>query len=114
MAEIWEESFDPDELKDYVRDWTNEMDATSDTIASATITIPASATVHTLAVQAGPTVFGSSKKVKVWFEATTPATLIAAINDGKFDDCRVAVDHSITTAGGRTLNETIYLKLENK
>jgi hypothetical protein len=108
MSLKWQAALDPNEKKDYVRDWSAEMDAETDTIASAQFVLPQSAQDATLTATS-VTIFDSSKKVRVWFEATDADTFRSA-----FLGKRIDVDHSITSTGGRRFNETIELKIREK
>ena len=105
MALKWTAPLDPDEKKDYVRDWTAELDALTDTISSAQFDLPQAVTDATLTAT-NVSIFDSSKKVRVWFEATNAATLRSTFAGNK-----VSVRHTITTVGGRRFNESIELKI---
>lgn len=80
-------------------------DRVNDTISTAQFVLPQAATDATLTAT-NVTVFDSSKKVRVWFEATNAVNFRAAYTGKSVD-----VDHTITTAGGRRFNETINLKV---
>lgn len=83
-------------------------DRETDTIESAQFVLPQSAQDATLTATS-VTIFDSSKKVRVWFEATDADTFRSA-----FLGKRIDVDHSITSTGGRRFNETIELKIREK
>lgn len=108
MALRWEAPFDPDEVKDYTRDWTAEMDARSDTLASVSFELPADAVAAGLTVQDAVR-DSTNKKAIAWFVSSNPALTLSSLGG-----TRVPVDHTIVTAGGRTLNETILLRVASK
>ena len=83
-------------------------DRETDTIATAQFVLPQSAQDATLAAT-NVTIFDSSKKARIWFEATNAETFRTA-----FSGKRIDVDHSITTTGVRRFNETIELKIREK
>src|SRR5689334_23379455 len=104
MAKEWPAPFDPADVKDYWRDWTPEMDATLDEVAQATFTLPQEALDATLqAFNVSPV---DGKKAVVWFRATDAAALRAQL-----PGTTIEVAHKIVTAAGRTLNETLRLKI---
>ena len=99
-------AFDPDEKKDFYRDWTPQMNADGDTISTATFVV--------LAPESGLGVVSSSvsldgKVAVAWFEALDKPTLAS------FAGTTLLVDHTIeTTPGGRIYNETIGLPIKIK
>ena len=101
----WFAVFDPNETKDYYRDWTAEMDAINDTIETVifSVTTPDSG----LAVQ-DQAVAATQKIAVVWFTAYDVDKLTAKA--GKY----ITIDHTITTIGGRVYNETLGLKIKEK
>jgi len=108
MSLSWPTVFDPDETKDYFRDWTNELTSIGDTISTVSFVLPTSATDAGLSVES--TDIDSTAMIAiVWFTSTDPDGVRAALVD-----TTVLVDHTITTSGGRTYNETIKLKVKEK
>ncbi|SRR5579883_2491662 len=107
MAHRWNAPFDPAERKDFVRDWSEEMEKSQDTISEVSFTLPADA------IAAGLQVVASEQQngvlAVVWFVASDASALLAA-----FDGKDVAVSHSITTAAGRVLHETCMLRIKGK
>ncbi len=106
MAQRWAAPFDPQERKDFSRDWGNEMAPSGDTLASAAWTLPADAQAAGLTI-AAQNIAGAV--AVVWFDASNPAALDAALSGQDIE-----ISHSITTTGGRTLHETIFLKIRDK
>ena len=98
-------TFDPGETKDYVRDWTAEMDAVSDTItatSAALVTENTGLSVGSVAIDA------SQKKVVMWLTASNATQLASLVGTV------VIIAHTITTAGGRFYKERIGLKIMRK
>ena len=99
-------AFDPDETKDYARDWTPQMDADSDTISNAAFVV---VTANSGLGVVSSSVDATSKIAVVWFSADDKPALVALAGT------TVLVDHTITTTpGGRTYNETIGLPIKIK
>lgn len=102
----WPAPFSPDEIKDYWRDWTPEMDATLDEVQQAEFTLSQAA------LDAGLQAFSvdqvDGKKAVVWFRAADPAGVRALVGT------TIEVRHRIVTAAGRTLSETLRLKIREK
>lgn len=105
MAKNWSSAFDPDEVKDYARDWTSEMNAISDTLDTIDFTI-----IDTdSGLQVDSTSIDATEKIAiVWFSSSDKVALTALANT------TVLIDHTITTVGGRTYNETLGLKIKIK
>lgn len=104
----WQAVWDPHEEKDYVRDWTAQMDADTDTIASPTFTLPAEALSAAMVVY-GVGIDASAKKAIFWVRSTNPTTTAAALEGQS-----IYIDHTIVTVEGRKYNETLVLKIESK
>jgi hypothetical protein len=105
MAKKWSAVFDPDEVKDYARDWTSEMNAISDTIDTVDFTVIDSAS----GLQVDSTEIDITEKIAVvWFSASDKIALTNLANS------TIEIDHTITTVGGRTYNETLGLKIKIK
>src|SRR5690348_17121848 len=103
MAHRWEPPFDPKELKDFTRDWSEEMAATSDTLATATWELPDDATAATLTV--ATSYLSNGVMAVMWLHATDPIAFAEA-----FEGKDIEVSHSITTTAGRTLHETCVVR----
>lgn len=93
MSRSWP-SKDPDDILDYVVDWTRRLDA-GDTISDAEFT---------LATDAGLTVQSSS------FTNTTATVWLINGNAGETASIRCRID----TAGGRRFDQTISLPIAEK
>lgn len=89
MADVFTK--DPDEVLDYVRDWTSILDG--DTIATSVWTVPAGITKTTDS------------------HTTTTATIWLS---GGTADVDYAVVNRITTAGGRTHDKTLTFNIRTK
>lgn len=100
-------AYDPDEIKDFTRDWTAEMDATEDTIAQAFFVLPQSALDASLEVMAS-SISQDGKRAIMWLRTTDPVAARDLLGT------KVAIDHTVQTAGGRTLNETLILTVKEK
>ncbi|MDX1531384.1 MAG: hypothetical protein R3362_07650 [Rhodothermales bacterium] len=101
--------FDPHEVKDYTRDWSNELSAVSDSIAAVgdvTFTPDAAATAAGLEIAL--TQLDGAKAI-MWLRAADPDALLAALGEQW-----ASVDHTVRTVGGRTLNETLQVWIAAK
>lgn len=98
-------AFDPDEKKDYYRDWTPQMDADEDTISTVGFVV---LTANSGLGIVSTSIDLTSKIAVVWFDATDKPTLLALAGT------TVLIDHTIETAGGRVYNETIGLPIKIK
>lgn len=91
MAEVWEAPKDPDDIKDYEVDWTARLPG--DTISTSTWSV---------AVGAGLVIDSSSHTntvTKVWLSAGTVGVTYELLN-------------RVETAGGRTYDQTMKLKVK--
>lgn len=105
MAKNWSAVFDPDEVKDYARDWTSEMNAINDTLDTIDFTVIDGDS----GLQVDSTSIDATEKIAIaWFSASDKVALAALANT------TVLIDHTITTIGGRTYNETLGLKIKIK
>lgn len=105
MFKKWQEPFDPDETKNYSREWNNEMDATQDTIVQSSFVIE---TPDTGIGVVDTSVDATGKIAILWLASTDkPLTRTKA---GSI----VLLNHTIVTTGGRTYNERIGLKIAEK
>lgn len=97
--------FDWKETKDYAIDWTPEMDRTSDTLATVNFDL---ITTSTGLAIASADIDATGKFARVWLTASDPTQLEALAGE------TVLIDHTVTTTGGRTLNQTVKLSIKDK
>lgn len=90
MALQWPNK-DPDEVLDYTIDWTARL--LEDTIASSLWIVPVGLTVTTQS--------NTTTTTTVWLSGGTLATTYQVLN-------------RIVTAGGRTMDQTVKLKIKTK
>jgi hypothetical protein len=96
MAIAWPEPKDPDEVLDYELDWSGRLDG-DDTIVTSTWTVPAGLTE-------GPdpdSVSDDGTKTVIWLSGGTLAANYDLLN-------------RVVTAGGRTMDQTVRLKVRAK
>ena len=106
MADAWEAKFDPDEVKDYARDWDDLLDG--DTIASSTWALPS--VTNGLTIDTTKPVNGqpfSDTVSTVWLKVTDPATNRAAF---VAKEAGYLLECTIVTAGMRTYQRSVKLK----
>ena len=84
---------DPDAVLDYFIDWQPKLDPVADTIATSTWTLPAGITLH----QQG----FSDTKTLIWLKNGTAGNTYA-------------IHNRITTAGGRTFDQTVTITVAEK
>jgi len=82
---------DPDEVLDYEIDWSDRLG--TDTIATSTYTVPAGITKNSST--------NDDTTTTVWLSAGTEGETYSILN-------------RITTAGGRTMDQTVKLKVKSK
>jgi hypothetical protein len=82
---------DPDEVLDYEIDWTSRLG--SDTIATSTWTVPTGLTSASNS--------STTTTATIWLSGGTTGTTYRVLNE-------------ITTAGGRTMDQTVTLKIADK
>lgn len=82
---------DPDEVLDYEIDWTSRLDG--DTISSSTWTVPDGLTSSSNT--------NTDSTVTIWLSGGTVGTIYRVMNE-------------ITTTGGRTMDQTVNLKISDK
>lgn len=97
--------YDWAETKDYAIDWTAEMVKTADELDTVDFTLitPTSG----LGI-ASSDVDVTKKFARVWF-VPEDVPLLQALAGQK-----VLIDHTVTTTGGRTLNQTVKLSIKDK
>lgn len=86
---------DPNDVLDYVVDWTARLDPDTDTIQSSSWIVPTGITRDTDLVMAG------NKKTKIWLSGGTAGTTYSFVN-------------RIVTTGGRTMDQTVKIKVKEK
>jgi hypothetical protein len=101
----WDAPLDPVELKDYVIDWSAEMTATSDTIATALFELPAEAVADGLSIDHQT---NTTTDMTVWLEVPNAGDRAAIVGKSYL------IEATITTAAGRTLNVSSKLSVVNK
>lgn len=104
MAIYWLSTLDPDEKGYFEVDWTDEMDAASDTINGTPTFTFIDASVYGLQTSAVSVLTGS-KKVGLYIDNSDPATNRANV----LANSPYLITHKITTAGGQTLQRVIGL-----
>jgi hypothetical protein len=82
---------DPDEVVDYRLDWSERLDG--DTILTSTWTVPAGITA--------PTQSNTTTTATLWLSGGTVGTLYTVLN-------------RITTAGGRTMDQSVRIRVKQK
>jgi len=88
----WERTKDPNEVVDYDRDWSDQMTDLSDTIVTSTWTVPSVITKDSSS--------NTTTRTKVWLSGGTSGETYTLLN-------------RITTAGGRTLDQSVKLKMKD-
>lgn len=104
MAIYWLSTLDPDEKGYFEVDWTDETDASSDTISGTPTFTFIDAQVYGLQAS-GVTILSGSKKVGVYFDNSDPATNRTDV----LANSPYLITHKITTAGGQTLQRVLGL-----
>lgn len=89
---IWERTKDPNEVVDYDLDWSDLMTDDTDTIATSSWTVPAGITKDSSS--------NTTTRTKVWLSGGTAGETYTLLN-------------RITTAGGRTLDQSVKLKMKD-
>lgn len=93
MALTWESSKDPNEVKDYELDWSDRLETASDTISTSAWSIVTDS--PTLVIDSSST---TTTVTKVWLSAGTDGTTYDLLN-------------RVVTAGGRTYDQTVKLRV---
>lgn len=88
-ALTWERAKDPDEIIDYLMDWSDELDA--DVITSSEWIVP-------VGITADDTTIFTNTTAKIWLSGGTAGENYAFVN-------------RVTTAAGRTLDRTAKLRV---
>lgn len=109
MAQKFAAPFDPQERKDYVRDWSEELTPLEDEIQTVTFTLPAAALTAGMVVDFTQ-ISADKKKAIVWIKSNDPTATTALAND----DTDIEINHHIITVAGREYDETLILKIRNK
>lgn len=92
MAKTWARSKDPDEVVDYDLSWADLMTDDTDTISSSTWTVPAGITKDSQS--------NTTTVTKVWLSGGTANVTYTLLN-------------RVVTAGGRTLDQSVKLKMKD-
>ncbi len=104
----WSAPYDPRERKDYAVNWSDELQATDDSIASVEFILPDEATNNH--IDAALSLKDSEgMKAILWLDCSDPDACLAALNGES-----ISIKHSITTTAGRELTKTIRLKIRQK
>jgi hypothetical protein len=93
MTEIWERTKDPDDVVDYDITWEAQMTADSDTIVTSTWTVPAGITKNSSS--------NTTTRTKIWLSGGTAGQNYTLLN-------------RVVTAGGRTLDQSVKLKVRTR
>lgn len=97
--------FDFAETKDYAIDWSAEMNKTSDELATVDFEMITPLTGLGIA---SSDIDATKKFARIWFTTEDAVLLQARIGE------TVLIDHTVTTLGGRTLNQTVKLSIKDK
>jgi hypothetical protein len=92
MSKTWDRTKDPDEVVDYDIDWSDQMTADSDTISTSTWTVPTGITKDSSS--------NTTTRTKVWLSGGTTGETYTLLN-------------RVVTAGGRTLDQSVKLKMKD-
>src|SRR6266542_2820116 len=108
MPLTWVAPLDPQEIKDYSNSWQAEMTATSDTLTGSTFRLPSDA------IAAGVLIHSQSMvgNVGVVFFKINVSDQGSVAWDSPGTIFRIP--HQVTTAGGRTLEISIFLTVMQK
>ena len=86
---------DPNDVLDYVIDWTARLDPDTDTIQSSLWIVPDGITKNSDQIMSG------SKKTKIWLSGGSVSITYSFVN-------------RVTTVGGRTMDQTVKIKVKEK
>lgn len=101
----WEAPMDPSEIKDYVHSFAAEMTATLDTLITSTFILPDDAIAAGLEILTqGMTATGGY----IFFQVASGSQANAGFENG----LRYRIRHQVETAGGRTLERSIWLTVK--
>lgn len=92
MSKTWDRSKDPNEVVDYDLSWSDQMTADTDTIASSTWTVPSGITKDSAS--------STTTRTKVWLSGGTTGSTYTLLN-------------RVVTAGGRTFDQSVKLKMKD-
>ncbi len=92
MSKTWDRTKDPDEVVDYDLSWEDEMTADTDTISTSTWTVPVGITKNSSST--------TTTRTKVWLSGGTAGETYTLLN-------------RVVTAGGRTLDQSVKLKMKD-
>lgn len=102
----WKAPLDPVETKDYVVDWSAEMTASVDTIATAVFTLPDDAVADGLEIDSQS---NTTTDMTVWLNVPDSGERLTILGKGPYE-----IEATITTTDGRTLNVSSRLTVADK
>ena len=89
---------DPDEIDDYKLDWTSRLAPESDTVATSDWTIVTDMT-------------GDANELVIVVKTNTDSSTTVWLADGTIGNTYILLNH-ITTTGGRTLEQSVAIKIK--
>lgn len=92
MSKTWDRTKDPNEVVDYDLSWSDQMTADTDTIASSTWTVPVGITMDSSS--------NTTTRTKVWLSGGTSGEAYTLLN-------------RVVTAGGRTFDQSVKIKMKD-
>ncbi len=87
----WDRTKDPDEIVDYDLSWVDQMTDDTDTITSSTWTVPTGITKNSDSM--------TTTRTKIWLSGGTTGEAYVFVN-------------RVVTTGGRTLDQSVKLKMK--
>ena len=93
MAITWQRSKDPDDILDYDLSWEDQMTADTDTIVTSTWIVPDGITMNSDMM--------TTLQTKIWLSGGTAGQTYTLLN-------------RVTTAGGRTLDQSVKLNMRER
>lgn len=93
MAKTWDRPKDPNEVVDYDLKWDDQMTADTDTLATSNWTVPSGLTRDSQS--------NTTTRTKVWLSGGTTGETYTLLN-------------RVTTAGGRTFDQSMKLKMKDR
>lgn len=92
MSKTWARTKDPDEVVDYDLSWADQMTEDADTIATSTWTVPTGIIKDSQN--------NTTTRTKIWVSGGTAGESYICLN-------------RVVTAGGRTLDQSVKLKVKD-
>lgn len=99
---LWQQAFDPHELREYVIDWNAPLVAAGDAIAAATVSLSAEATAAALRVISSA-IDATGRKVSFRIDSSAPATTAAASGQAVEIVCAVTTEAGLIWRFGAML-----------